>query len=144
MPWKETVAGGVVGGLAGAATAWVTARGKVNAVRAEFEGKFEEIRLRRAHEVEDRTAETRAGAEAAAAERTRALLAAATNLASALRKPDAMKHNLHMARKEVNAATAAIQAKGEVADLAQQLIRASENEGIDAADSVIRRLRELA
>lgn len=143
MALWETVAGGVVGGLTGALTAYVTAQGKVKAVRAEFEGKLQQMRLARTHDLEDRANESAAASAAVTEERLTALVAAATRLATALRSPDGMQHNVRKAKNEVATATAAIHDDGELADLAQRLIRASKVEDPDEAEALARDLRLL-
>lgn len=143
MALWETVAGGVVGGLTGALTAYVTAQGKVKAVRAEFQGQLEQMRVKRTHDLEDRANESAAASTMVEEQRLVALLAAATNLATALRSPDGMQHNVRKARGEVNTATSAIHDAGKLADLAQRLVRVSQGQDADEAEAVAQDLRLL-
>jgi len=128
MSWLKTlVGGGLFGGVAGIGSAYVTARWKVR-------GELEKMRLERGYVIEDRTEEEKS----ATGERRGALREAATNLINALRDPD--DYNVFAAREEVARAVGAIEERGEVLDLAQQLLMASVQGDVDGAEAVLHRL----
>jgi hypothetical protein len=138
----ETIAGGVVGGIAGAFTAYVTARGKVQAVHAELGGRLDEIELRRAHELEDRRAVATDASKAATSEQFEALARAATALVSALRRPDAMQHNVTLARRQVDEATSRVSTDEPVGALAVRLHEVSQSGTLADAEAILHELRE--
>ena len=125
--------GGIVGGaLTGCVSAFFTARGQVNSVRKEYEGRIAVLETQRQHDVDDRNA---------AALST--LVTATVELASALRDPGPGRYNVITAQAAVNVAV------GPFADtnrgpLVKRLVAASSKSNLADVEAVLADLQSSA
>lgn len=139
----EVIGGAVGGAFSGAVTAWFTARGRVEAVRTQMKGELEKIERLRDFEVKDREDAARDAAAAMKRATAEELRRAAADLVHALQAPDALQRNVNSATQAVIVATAKFEGSDIFAQVANDLLAASQAKDVDAAKRALAQLRNI-